>query len=120
MSVKKSMPVKDKAPLASCCKERLVASIKQQRLRRKDLESQLVGMKKGIYSNSIEINKALEDDILNILGNSDIKSTPHMNLFWHLLEVWSKVSSPPEQILSFPALQELAPYIVLVLPRNKL
>ena len=39
-------------------------------------------MKKEIYSNSIEINKALEDDILNILGNSDLKSTPHMNLFW--------------------------------------
>ena len=29
-SEKKSMPVKDKAPLASCSKERLVASIKQQ------------------------------------------------------------------------------------------
>ena len=32
-SEKKSMPVKDKAPLASCSKERLVASIKEQRLR---------------------------------------------------------------------------------------
>ena len=81
-SEKKSMPVKDEAPLASCSKERLFPSIKQRLLRCKDLESQLVGMKKEIHSNSIEINKALEDDILNILGNSDIKSTPHMNLFW--------------------------------------
>ena len=80
--VKKSIPVKDKAPLASCSRGRLIASIKQQRLRCKDFESQLVGMKKEIYSNSTEINKALEDDILNILGNSDLNSTPHMNLFW--------------------------------------
>ena len=76
------MPVKDKAPLASCSKERLVASIKQQRLRCKDLESQLEGMKKEIYSNNIEISKALEDDMLNILDNSYLNSTPHMNLFW--------------------------------------
>ena len=76
------MPVEDKAPLASCSKERLVATIKQQRVRCKDLESQLQGMKKEIHSNSIEINKALEDDILNILGNNDLSSTPHMNLFW--------------------------------------
>ena len=79
-SVNKSMPVKDKAPLASCSKERLVASIKQQRLQCKDLESQLGGMKKEIYSNSIEINEALEDDVLNILDSSDLNSTPHMNL----------------------------------------
>ena len=109
---KKSKPVKDKAPLPSCNKERLVASIKQQRLQCKDLESQLVGMKKEIYSDSIEINKSLKDDILNILGNSDLKSTPHMNLFLAtteeasgIFQVWSKLSSPPDQILSFPALQ---------------
>ena len=114
------MPVKDKAPLASCSKKRLVASIKQQRLRCKDFESQLVGMKKEIFSNSNEINKALEDDILNILDNSDLNSTPHVNLFWQqqkklnsgIFQAWSKVSSPPDQILSFPAL-----HVTICIPR---
>lgn len=50
-SVKKSTPVEDKAPLANRSIDRLVATIKQQRLRCKDLERQLVGIKREIYSN---------------------------------------------------------------------
>jgi hypothetical protein len=81
-SALKATAVKDKAPLASCSKERLIATIQQQRLRCKDLESQLVNMQREIHSNSIEINKTLEDDILSILDKSDLKTSPHMNLFW--------------------------------------
>ncbi|CAB4011887.1 Hypothetical predicted protein, partial [Paramuricea clavata] len=63
-------------------KERLIATIQHQHVRCKDVESQLVNMHREIRSNSIEINKTLEDDILSILDKSDLKTLPHMNLFW--------------------------------------
>ena len=76
------MAVKDKAPLACCSKERLIASNNNPATMCKDLESQLVNMQMAIHSNSIEINKTLEDDILSILDKSDLKTSPHINLFW--------------------------------------
>ena len=60
------MSVKEKAPLAGSSKEQLIAPIKQQH----------------IETNSITVNEALESDTLSILGNTDLKSTPHMEFFW--------------------------------------
>ena len=98
-SALKAMAVKDKAPLASCSKERLLATIQQPRVRCKDLESQLVNMQREIHSNSIEINKTLEDDILSILDKSDLKTSPHMNLFWQQQK--KLLASPKVQALKY-------------------
>ena len=48
----------------------------------KDLKDQVAKMSKDIMSNSIEIDKNLESDVLDILKTSDLKSSPHMELFW--------------------------------------
>ena len=64
------------------CKERLIATIQRQRLACKDLKDQVAKMGKDIMSNSIEIDKNLESDVLDILKTSDLKSLPHMELFW--------------------------------------
>ena len=80
--VKPPLPVKDRAPLAACSKERLIATIQRQRLECKDLKDQIAKMNKDIMSNSIEIDKNLESDVLDILKSSDLKSSPHMDLFW--------------------------------------
>ena len=76
------LPVKDRAPLVACSKERLIATIQRQRLECKDLKDQVAKMSKDIMSNSIEIDKNLESDVLDILKSNDLKSSPHMDLFW--------------------------------------
>ena len=47
----------------------------------KDLKDQVAKMSKDIMSNSIEIDKNLESDVLDILKTSDLKSSPLMELF---------------------------------------
>ena len=80
---KPPLPVKDRAPLAACSKERLIATIQRQRLECKDLKDQVARMSKDIMSNSVEIDKNLESDVLDILKSSELlKSSPHMDLFW--------------------------------------
>lgn len=81
-AVKKATAVKDKAPLAGSSKERLIATVQKQRIECKDLEHRLSDLEKEIQSNSIKVDKALETDILSILADSDMKSSPHMNFFW--------------------------------------
>ena len=109
-SAEEATALKDKAPLASCSKERLIATIKKQRVKCKDLESQIENMRNDISSNSTEIDKALEDDILAILGKNDMKSSPHINLFWQqqkkapcISYIWSKISPSTNPILPFLA-----------------
>ena len=81
-TMKKSKPVKDKAPLASCSKEQLIVTVQQQRIQCKELRGKLSAMEKDISYNSITVNEALEKDILDIMGSTDLKQTPHMELFW--------------------------------------
>ena len=76
------LPKKDKAPLAAYSKERLIATIQRKRLVCKDLKDQVAKMSKDIMSNSVEIDKNLESDVLDILKTSDLKSSPHMELLW--------------------------------------
>ena len=72
-----------KPPLASSSKERLTATIKKQKVKCKDLVSRLkICGRKFLLTVLTEIDKALEDDILTISGKNDMKSSPHMNLFW--------------------------------------
>ena len=76
------MPLKNNAPLTSCSKERLVATVQKQRLTCKELESQIQQMKTEIEDNSVTVNKDLENDLLQILGHTSLNNTPHMKLFW--------------------------------------
>ena len=78
----KAKPVKEKAPLAGCSKERLIATVQQQRMECKKLKGELSAQEKDISTHSITVNESLEKDILDIIGNTDLKQTPHMELFW--------------------------------------
>ena len=80
--MKKTTAVKDKAPLTGCSKDRLIATVQKQRVECKDLEHRLSNSEKEIQSNSIKVNKDLKNDILTILADSDLKSSPHTKLFW--------------------------------------
>ncbi len=80
--MKSTMPLKDKAPLAGCSKERLIATVQQQRMECKELKGKLSALEKDISRNSITVNEALERDICDIMGSTDLKQTPHMEHFW--------------------------------------
>ena len=54
------MSVKEKAPLAGSSKERLIATIKQQRIESKALKEKLSGLEKEIERNSITVNEATD------------------------------------------------------------
>ena len=131
-ATKKVMSVKEKAPLAGSSKERLIATIKQQRIESKALKEKLSGLEKEIERNSITVNEALESDLLSILGNTDLKRTPHMDFFW---QQQKKLLSSPKfgrryhpHLIRFclsvhakspAAYRELASSGVLVLPSER-
>ena len=75
-------PVRNKAPLTQTSKERLVATVHQQRVVVKDLEGRISELEADIEKNSITINESLEKDLLEIFANSSSDITPHMKVFW--------------------------------------
>lgn len=77
--IKKGTSLKDKASLFSSIKEQLIATIQQQHIEAKRLKEILSDLE--INSNSIMINESIIGDIHSILGNADLKKTPHMDLF---------------------------------------
>ena len=81
-ATKKVTSVKEKAPLAGSSKERLIATVKQQRIESKVLKEKCSGLEKEIQANSITVNEVLESDIISILDNTNLRKTPHMNFFW--------------------------------------
>ena len=80
--VRKALPLKDKAPLSACTKERLVATVQHQRLVSKDLESKAEDLKKEIEENSVAVGEKLEKDLLTILADISLDQSPHVKLFW--------------------------------------
>ena len=74
--------VRNKAPLTQTSKERLVATVHQQRVVVKDLEGRISELETDIEKNSITINESLEKDFLEIFANSSSDITPHMKVFW--------------------------------------
>ena len=74
---KQFLPIKDKAPLSACSKDRLIATVQKQRLVCKDLRGQINAMSRDILTNSIKIDKTLENDILGILKEDDLKSSTY-------------------------------------------
>ena len=92
-STKKSAVLPVKAPLSVSSKERLVTTVRHQRMQCKELESRLTDMEREIKSNSIEVDDVLEGDIQNILANSDMDCSPHMKFF---LEQQKKLLASPK------------------------
>ena len=75
-------PVRNKAPLTQTNKERLVATVHQQRVVVKDLEGRISELEADIEKKSITINESLEKDLLEIFANRGSDTTPHMKVFW--------------------------------------
>ena len=75
-------PVKSKAPLTLTSKERLVATVHQQRVVVKELEGRISELEVEIEKNSITINESMEKDLLEIFASNSSEVTPHMKVFW--------------------------------------
>ena len=108
-ATKKVTSVKEKAPLAGSSKERLIATIKQQRVESKALKEKLSGLEKKIERNSITVNEGLESDIL-LSSPKFGRRYHHPHLIRFCLSVHAK--SPA-------AYRELASSGVLVLPSER-
>lgn len=82
-ATKGAQPVPSKAPLTATSKERLVATIQQQRVVCKQLEEKINLLESEIEKNSVTVNETFEKDLLEIFANnSSTEMTPHMQLFW--------------------------------------
>ena len=74
----KAKAVKEAQP-----KNRLVATIHEQRVRSKQMEEMIAALDAEIEKNSIPVNETLEKDILEIFAdNPSMEVTPHMRVFW--------------------------------------
>ena len=77
-----AQPVGSKAPLTLTSKERLVATVQQQREIVKELEGRISELEVEIEKNSITVNESLEKDLLEIFANNGTDISPHMKVFW--------------------------------------
>ena len=76
-------PVKNKAPLTTTSKSRLVATVQKQQLLCNQLQSLLADLEMEISKNNISVDESLEKDIFSIMAdcsNEDV--SPHMKFFW--------------------------------------
>ncbi|CAB4032834.1 Hypothetical predicted protein, partial [Paramuricea clavata] len=78
----KTSPAKSKAPLSACGPDKLRATVVAARSKCKLLEGELQELQKKITSQSVCIDKTLEEDILKIMDGQNLDSTPHMKFFW--------------------------------------
>ena len=75
-------PVKNKAPLTTTSKSRLVATAQKQRLRCNQLQSRFTDLEKEISKSSILVDDTSEKDVFCIIaGRSDEDALPHMKFF---------------------------------------
>jgi hypothetical protein len=75
-------PAKSKAALAACGPEKLRATVKETRLKCKQLEEQVQKLQRKIEEDGVAISEALEKDLLKIMGGKNLEATPHMKFFW--------------------------------------
>ena len=76
-------PAKLKAPVSFTSPERLVLTLKQQRLKNKQLEEHIEKMKLEIEASGKHINESLESDLVTLYSKADSKVVPpFMKLFW--------------------------------------
>ena len=76
-------PAKLKAPVSFTSSERLVLTLKQERLRNKQLEEHIGKVKLEIEASGKHINESFESDLVILYSKADIKAVPpFMKLFW--------------------------------------
>ena len=76
-------PAKLKAPVSITSPERLVLTLKQRRLKNKELEENLAKIQLEIEKSGQKINEKLEDDLISLYSKEDGNSiSPFMKLFW--------------------------------------
>ena len=76
-------PAKLKAPVSFTSPERLVLTLKQQRLKNKQLEEHIEKMKLEIEASGKHFNESLESDLVTLYSKADSKVVPpFMKLFW--------------------------------------
>ena len=76
-------PAKLKAPVSFTSPERLVLTLKQQRLRNKQLEEHIEKMKLETETSGKHTNESLESDLMTLYSKADSKVIPpFMKLFW--------------------------------------
>ena len=76
-----NVPAKSKAPISITNPERIKLTIRDQRLKIKNLKTKLSEMEIELKKNSIPVDSNLDKDILTIMSNKDNMS-PFMQLFW--------------------------------------
>ena len=77
-------PAKLKAPVSITSTERLVLTLKQQRLKNTKLEESLAKMQLEIEKPGRKINETLEDDLISLYSKEDNNSIPpFMKRFWN-------------------------------------
>ena len=76
-------PATLKVPVSITSPERLVLTLKQQRLKTKELEENLAKMQLEIEKSGQKINETLENDLISLYSKKDSNSIPpFMKLFW--------------------------------------
>ena len=75
-------PVKDRASLTNTSHERLVISLKQKRLKCKELKRNVEQMTESIRNNSIPVASELHSDLLSILFGHSLECFPMIKIFW--------------------------------------
>ena len=86
-------PAKLKAPVSITSQERLVLTLKQQRLKNKELEGNLAKMRLEIEKSGQRINETLENDLISSYSKEHGNSIPSfMKLFWDELQKYLRTS----------------------------
>ncbi len=75
-------PAKDNAPLTACGPAKLQATVRSERLHCKELEERLQTLEKKIEECGIQVDEAVDKDILQIMSGQNLDATPHMKFFW--------------------------------------
>ena len=103
---KMSQPAKLEAPISATSTHRVLLSLREHRLKNKQLEEKLEEMQQEITRSSVEVDPELKGDFLEILNNASDNMTPFLQLFWQeqkklssKIKLWSKIPSNDNQFL---------------------
>ena len=75
-------PAKKFAPIKYTNSHRVKLALQNERLKCKQLESELQKMREELKNDTINIDHTLGNDFMDILSENNGKITPFMNLFW--------------------------------------
>ena len=83
------LPAKSRATLSTCSSAKLVATVKEDRIKLKEselrcpqLEQRLERINSEINSHSIQLDDGLQKSMSSILNTTDVNTSPHMKLIF--------------------------------------